>query len=367
MIEVTLDKIAMSNAKANEYAGNRRKKCLNQKVLYVILSNCNFGQGFGYMIHKLIALACSMLLFAGAVAAQDGTVAPDAAKGYLIGPGDIMTINVLGEEQFAVSAITVDDDGKIQVPYSDGIVVQCKTEKEVRDMVVKIYSRLIKNPQVSVYVKERKSRPPATIYGEVRTPGPIQLTRRATLRELLAFSGGVTKDASGMIQITRTQRQICAAGADEDWASKTDADYGFASRLYSLGSLKQTNPEILPGDIVDVQKASPVYVVGEVLKPTELTLPEGGLPLTQAIAMANGITREAKTKLIKIHRRKEGSAQAEIITVNFDLIRKGEQKDVMLQPFDIVEVDKAKKKFGDILYEALINAPNRLPIPIRPF
>lgn len=319
------------------------------------------------MIQKLVAFTCTLLFLAGAVTAQDGNVAAPTATGYLIGPGDVLTINVLGEEQFAVSAVTVDDDGKVQVPYSEGIVVQCKTEKEVRDMVVKVYSRLIKNPQVSVYVKERKSRPPATVYGEVRTPGQIQLTRRATLRELLAFSGGVTKDASGMIQITRTQRQVCAAGSGEDWTAKTDSDYGFASRLYSLGSLKQTNPEILPGDIVDVQKASPVYVVGEVLKPSELTIPEGGLPLTQAIAMASGITREAKTKLIKIHRRKEGSAQAEIITVNFDLIRKGEQKDVMLQPFDIVEVDKAKKTIGDVMYDFLINAPNRVPIPIRPF
>lgn len=319
------------------------------------------------MIRKLIAFASCVLFLAGAIAAQDGNSASDTAKGYLIGPGDILTINVLGEDQFAVPAITVDDDGKIQVPYSDGIVVQCKTEKEVRDMVVKIYSRLIKNPQVSVYVKERKSRPPATVYGEVRTPGQIQLTRRATLRELLAFSGGVTNNASGMIQITRTQRQVCAADKEEDWASSTDSNYGFASRLYSLGSLKQTNPEILPGDIVDVQKASPVYVVGEVLKPSELTIPEGGLPLTQAIAMANGITREARTKIIKIHRRKEGSSQAEIITVNYDQIRKGEQKDVMLQPFDIVEVDKAKKTFGDVMYDFLINAPNRVPIPIRPF
>ena len=39
----------------------------------------------------------------------------------------------------------------------------------------------------------------------------------------------------------------------------------------------------------------------------------------------------------------------------------------MLQPFDIVEVDKAKKSFGDIMLETLMGLPGRIPLPIRPF
>ena len=34
----------------------------------------------------------------------------------------------------------------------------------------------------------------------------------------------------------------------------------------------------------------------------------------------------------------------------------------MLQPFDIVEVDKAKKGIGDILYDVVVGLPNRIPI-----
>jgi hypothetical protein len=83
--------------------------------------------------------------------------------------------------------------------------------------------------------------------------------------------------------------------------------------------------------------------------------------------MASGITREAKTKNIKIYRRKTGSAEPEVITVNFDEIKKGAVADPMLMPFDIVEVDKAKKSIGDILLEAVTGIPSRIPIPIRPF
>ena len=101
------------------------------------------------------------------------------------------------------------------------------------------------------------------------------------------------------------------------------------------------------------------------IKPGEVSIPEGGLPLTQAIAMASGITREAKTKNIKIYRRKAGSPQPELIAANYDQIKKGAEKDVMLQAFDIVEVDKASKKFTDYLLDFVTGVPNR--IPIRPF
>ncbi|MER3632328.1 MAG: hypothetical protein C4325_09305 [Blastocatellia bacterium] len=155
-----------------------------------------------------------------------------------------------------------------------------------------------------------------------------------------------------------------------DWSTGKDAGLGVPSRIFSLASLRQgreeANPEILPGDIIVVPKASPVYVTGEVVRPGEISIPEGGLPLTQAIAMASGITREAKTKNVKIYRRKTGSAEPELITVNFDEIKKGAVADPVLMPFDIVEVDKAKKSIGDILLEAVTGIPSRIPIPIRP-
>jgi len=37
-------------------------------------------------------------------------------------------------------------------------------------------------------------------------------------------------------------------------------------------------------------------------------------------------------------------------------------KDIMLMPFDIIEVDKAPKKFTDYLIEFATGIPNRIPI-----
>ena len=116
----------------------------------------------------------------------------DASRGYLIGPGDVIEGKVMGEKDFDFIA-TVDEDGKIQVPYSDGIVVQCRTEKEVREQIAKIYSKYLRSPQISIRTTDRKSRPPATLFGEVKVPQRYDLTRKATLKDLLAFSGGITE------------------------------------------------------------------------------------------------------------------------------------------------------------------------------
>lgn len=290
----------------------------------------------------------------------------------MVGPGDEITGKVLGEPQFDFVA-TVDEDGKIEVPFFDKPVpAKCRTERELRTEVTKLLAKYLRSPQTSVRVTQRNSRPPVSIYGEVRQQQQVVLTRKAHLLELISFAGGVTEKSGGMIQVFRTRPPICAEpGVENEWKTENGGGLDVPSRMYSLISLRQgrdeANPEIFPGDIIVVQKAAPVYVTGEVIRPGEMNIPEGGLPLMQAVAMASGITREAKTKTIKVYRRKEGSAQPEIITVNYDLIKKGEQKDVMLEPFDIVEVDKAAKKFTDYLLEFVTGVPNRIPIPIRPF
>lgn len=319
--------------------------------------------------HALLIILAFLTIFAASpVVAQND----ETRGGYLIGPGDEITGKVLGEPQFDFVS-TVDEDGRIEVPFFDKPVdARCKTERELRAEVSKLLSRYLKNPQLSLRVTKRNSRPPVSIYGEVRQQQQVELTRRAYLLELISFAGGVTEKSGGVVQVFRPRPPVCGSpDGQNEWAVAKDAGLGVPSRMYSLAALRQgreeANPEILPGDIIVVPKASPVYVTGEVVRPGEISIPEGGLPLTQAIAMASGITREAKTRNVKIYRRKAGATEPEVITVNFDEIKKGAIADPMLMPFDIVEVDKAKKSIGDILLEAVTGIPSRIPIPIRPF
>jgi polysaccharide export outer membrane protein len=312
-------------------------------------------------------LAVLALAFSFAIAASGQNLSAGGAPqgAYLIGPGDEVTVKVLGESQFDFVS-TVDENGKIEVPFVETpIVAKCLSERDLRSEITKLLSKYLKTPQLNLRV-DRKSRPPVSVYGEVRQQQQFSLTRRAYLLELLTVAGGESEKSGGMVTVFRTRPPMCGEAAlAADWKS-TDG-LGGPSKTFSVASLKQgvegSNPEILPGDVILVHKAAPIYITGEVVKPGELNLPEGGLLLTQAIAMANGITREAKTKNVTIRRRKDGSPEPELIAVNYDQIKKGTQKDVILEPFDIIVVDKAKKSIGDILLDAAIGLPNRLPIP----
>ncbi len=310
-------------------------------------------------IKGLLLLALTLSLFQ--VGFGQTPVAGEQQTGYLIGPGDELEGKVQGENDFNFK-VTVDENGKFQVPFVDqGVMAKCHTERELKDDVTQLLSRYLKSPMVSVNVTKRNSRPPVTVYGEVRTPQPVDLRRKATLLELISFSGGVTKDASGTVQVFRTTPPMCGESSEAtNWKADFSNGGDIPSRTYAISNLKsgqeESNPVIYPGDLIFVQKAPPVYVIGEVNILKEISITEKGLSLTEAITQAGGVNRQAKTKNIIIHRLKDNSKERELIAVNFDMIKKGEQKDVILQPEDIVEVDKAKKSITQTILEIATGA-----------
>ncbi|HYJ91039.1 MAG TPA: SLBB domain-containing protein [Pyrinomonadaceae bacterium] len=316
---------------------------------------------------RFLLLLSTLGIFAFSGFSQTPTL--KTPMGYLIGPGDVLSIKALGEKDFEVEAITVDEDGKILLPWvNDPVVASCKTERELQADVVKLWSQYLKNPQVNVRVSDRKSRPPVSVTGEVAKQAQFDLTRRTSLLEVLSAAGGWSDKSSGMVQIIRTRPPLCSGPeAVEEWKKETGG-LGVSTRLYSLAAVAQgsseSNPEILPGDIINVPQAAPVYVTGEVKTAGPVYLPASGLPLSQAIAMANGNTDAAKTKSIKIYRRKQGATEREVIVANLNGIKTGQEKEVMLQPYDIVEVGKAGETFGSFMMKLLTGLPNRVPIPI---
>lgn len=320
------------------------------------------------MRSNFYSLSLLLVLLTVSVSAQKA-VDPYAGQGYLIGPGDVLSIKALGEPTFNVDTLTVDEDGMIVIPYVETpLAAKCKTERGLQAEVSKAWSKYLKNPQISLQVTKRESRLPVSVFGEVREQQRFQLTRRVKLLELISYSGGETEKSGGVVQVFRSIGPVCSEVSDPNhW---TAGDGAVPMRQFSLAEVRQgledANPEIIAGDIIVVQKAAPIYVIGEVNKPGELVMPDGGLPLTQAIAMASGVNREAKTRSVKVYRQKTGVPEPEVFAVNYDQIRKGEEKDIMLQARDIVEVGKAKKSIGDVMYEMLIGLPGKVPFPIRP-
>lgn len=298
------------------------------------------------------------------------TSAEDAA-GYLVGPGDKLEGKVLGEPEFDFVTL-VDETGKFEIPFVDEpILAECRTESEIRADVKKLLSKYLRDPLVSVQVTERRKPVPVTVFGEVRNPQRVELRKPATLLELLAFSGGVNvENAGGFVKVFRTQPPTCASAEEkEDWLAESGNGSEVPARMYSLSSIqaaqKESNPAIYPGDLIIVEKAPPVYVIGEVNALREIKITQNGLSLSEAIAQAGGFRPRAKTKDITIRRLKQNSKEREIINVNYELIADGRQKDIMLEPEDIIVVDKSKKSIAETIFELATgsarNAANLLP------
>lgn len=312
------------------------------------------------------ALISALLLSTVAGVAAQRPAEDTSRRGYEIGVGDKIAGRVLGEEEFNFDSV-VDDDGRIQIPFAEeGIVAKCKTEKELRAEVAKHLAKFLKNPQLSVNVVER-NRPPAMVFGEVVNQQKLMLTRPATLLEVLSFSGGLRLEASGSIKVTRTIVLGCSEPTADNWHLKNTEGVSFPTRTFSFRSLKETNPTIYPGDIIEVEKSVPVYVVGEVNRPGSVPMPEDGLFLMRAIAMASGASREARMKDVRIYRRKDGTEQPDVINLDGDAIKKGLSPDFRLQAFDIVEVGKSKRNVGEVLLDIATGGAKSVAgtLPIR--
>ncbi|MDQ4120383.1 MAG: polysaccharide biosynthesis/export family protein [Acidobacteriota bacterium] len=289
---------------------------------------------------------------------------PATPRNYTLVPGDEIEISVWNEPQFN-GKYTIDENGKFVLPFvNKTIQAGCRTQAQVTEDVTAALTKYLKNPSPYLNVV-KKNIAPAVIYGEVRVPQKVEMQRRVRLLELLSFSGGWTPSAGGTVQIFRTQPIQCPEPGEELEPQPLQDGSNVPFRVYKLSEIssgkEEANPIIRPGDVVDVKKAPPVFIIGEVRNPPPpdaLTIPEDGLMLTDAIARSGGLTREAKKKDVKIYRLKAGSKERETLSANLQLIKDKKQPDIVLQPYDVIEVEKAPKSIKDYLRESLTLVSN---------
>jgi protein involved in polysaccharide export with SLBB domain len=275
----------------------------------------------------------------------------------MLRPGDEIKVKFRGENEFDFDT-TIDEDGKIVFDQRE-VVAKCRTERGLADEIKVMAGKYLRSPSVTVNAA-KKNIPKVTVYGEVQRPESFELHRRATLAELLAFAGGPKEEAGGTVQIFRTQAPPCADSPDERWEAGSTDPTEAPSRIYSLANVRtgtpEANPVIHPGDLIFVHRAAPVYITGEVMAPQGVYIKEGGLTLSEAIAKVSGFGREANLSDVKVFRLKSGSKDRETISANFKLIREQKQKDILLEPNDIVAVGRAKDPLGVSILKFIVGA-----------
>jgi protein involved in polysaccharide export with SLBB domain len=110
---------------------------------------------------------------------------------YQLGPEDVISVTVFGQDRYSKSGIKVPPSGRISLALiPDGIFVSGKTVDQVAELIKKRYDEYIIDPQVSVSLDQAGSYRYSVI-GDVAQPGIRLMTRRLSVSEAIAEAGGV--------------------------------------------------------------------------------------------------------------------------------------------------------------------------------
>jgi polysaccharide biosynthesis/export protein len=130
--------------------------------------------------------------FAMAACVISGTAM--GADGYLLQPGDVLTVSVWKEAELS-SDLLVRPDGAISMPLAGEIPAAGHTVEDVRSAIDQRLRKYIPEPAVTVSVKQTLGNQ-IFVIGKVNHPGPYPIIRPVDVLQALSLAGGTTPFAS---------------------------------------------------------------------------------------------------------------------------------------------------------------------------
>lgn len=249
----------------------------------------------------------------------------------------------------------LDGFDKIATP----IYAQCKSLGELEAAVDKLLSEILRAPKTEVKFVDRSKRQLATIDGAVRNPQRMQIRRSIRLSEVIVNAGGLTDRASGQLIISRPAGASCVN--ESSAATSQRFDIAVADLLAGKAD---ADPTIVSGDLIVVIEASPVFLLGAVQGQGRIDF-RSDLTVSRAIDSAGGLAKNANAESVKIFRREGGSS---IIQVDLERIRDKRDEDVVLRPFDIIDVPskgKPPRRLPPVLENDIDISERRAKLPIK--
>lgn len=220
------------------------------------------------------------------VSAPAGPAAPvtSLAEGYIIGPGDVIEVAVLGREDFR-ARVPVDIDGTIQLPLIKSIPAQNRTVLQLREdiRIALMGGGYFADPVVSANVVTYASRY-VIVLGEVTTPGLLPVDRDYRISEILARVGGARPNGADEVTLTRVNGETRKLSISDISTGGGDAD-----------------PIVNPGDKVFIAAAPQFFVYGQVNAPGSYRI-DRGMTVRKALARSGGLTSLGSEKRVKVFR-----------------------------------------------------------------
>jgi polysaccharide export outer membrane protein len=262
-------------------------------------------------------------------------------------PGDQILIRAFEMDEISERPFRIDGDGFIDLPTLGRIQAGGLTVEKLEATLVEAAKKYVKVPQITVTVVQYSS-DVVFFVGAFKAPGIYTLSGERTLVETMATIGGLLPTASRRIKVTRRKEY----GPIPLPNAVTLPDGGGTSVEINMSALQNNlNPAedivLQPFDVVSVERAQMVYLMGEVGKQGGFELQDrDSMSVIQAIAMAGGLTPTANPKSAMILRPVMDTTRRAGIPIDLQRILKGEEIDRPLLANDVLVVSKSRRISG---------------------
>ena len=259
-----------------------------------------------------------------------------------IAPGDFLEVSEVHTPEFR-SAVRVSPSGTVTLPMIHEVRIGGMDEQSAAHAIeaALVAQGMLLHPLVSVLVVSYAGQD-VSVLGEVVRPGVYPYTMHHRLLDLLSAASGLAPGAGRLVNVfhrddARTPHPVVLDPSGTD----TALDH---------------NPELAPGDTVQVSRAGLVYVVGDVLRPGGFPVdPAQGLTVVQAISLAWGPTQNASMAKVLLIREQKGGRT--ITTLNLKRMLHGQEPDQPVRDHDILYVtDSAAKNLWNRTMESAIQS-----------
>ncbi|MET0089037.1 MAG: XrtA/PEP-CTERM system exopolysaccharide export protein [Candidatus Thiodiazotropha sp.] len=154
---------------------------------------------FAASLALLLLSACSSTPEMNANTTGDASgQASSSSPLYLIGPGDTLNVFVWGDQELTTDVV-VRPDGLLTTPLVEDLPASGKTPTELARDLEQRLSRFVKNPKVTVSVRQFVGRytEQVRVVGQASQPQSIPFREGMTLLDVIIEVGGLTEFASG--------------------------------------------------------------------------------------------------------------------------------------------------------------------------
>ncbi|RYD38372.1 MAG: hypothetical protein EOP86_00955, partial [Verrucomicrobiaceae bacterium] len=262
-------------------------------------------------------------------------------RNLTLGAGDTVNFQVYGAKQYTRTDVPIAPDGTLTYLHVNGFKAAGLTIDQLREGMTKALEAHVPNARVIVTPGAWRSKK-YYMLGTVMERGVFTLDRPTTLMEAAARARGMETGVvnDNTVEIADLKRAFLIREG-----RKMPIDF---SKLFYEGDMSQ-NIALEPGDYIyfPSNTVNEVYVLGSVGEPGSLGISQN-LTVVGAIAQRGGFARSAWRKRVLIVRGQ--LEKPTVLVVDTAAILSGKQRDVPLEPLDLVYVtDKPWKYAAEIL------------------